>query len=64
MNGDSNRNRVNAFFLPFPMFSVVMCSVMPGKSSIAVNRDILEDTEDEIVDISMLADNMITDMTE
>ena len=43
------------------MFSVVLCSVMSGKSSIAVNRDILEDTEDETLDTSRPVDNMITE---
>ena len=43
------------------MFSVVLCSVMSGKSSIAINRDILEDTEDEILYISNPVDNMITE---
>ena len=43
------------------MFSFVLCSVMSGKSSIAVNRDILEDAEYEILDTSKPVDNMITE---
>jgi hypothetical protein len=34
---------------------------MSGKSSIAVHRDILEDTEDEILGTSRPVDNMITE---
>ena len=43
------------------MFSVVLCSVISDKSSIAVHRDILEDTDDEIFGTSRSVDNMITE---